>query len=403
MRFRGLHVILGRGSSSVTLFAFVFFFNQHSDIDGFSSAAYDDRDCHWHSDESMSRTKILFPYYVDQERAIPHLFYQLASHLDPSRYEVTMFSNGKKETVPETVSTATLGDSGFQAKLGAANTALGQFDLLHTGGYPKITLPMGLVAQMRNRGLGHVHSFRVDIEPSGDYSTRYKRVLARLADHHVSVSEHTSETVKRHLGIESDVIHNPVDTDLFNPNYEQSKRVDTEDGVKSILFVGALSQRKRPSDVLSVAKQVDDAKFFIIGDGPQQKTIERQADKIQNVECLGRLPKVELPQLYSTADLLLFPSVREGCPNVVMEAMASETPVCGYNTTSMPELITNGETGHLDDIGDVESLANWISSTSLNELEQAGKIAREEMIDNHHPSVIAAQYNSIYEELLTEN
>jgi glycosyltransferase involved in cell wall biosynthesis len=348
----------------------------------------------------MTRAKILFPYYVDQERAIPHLFYQIASHLDPSHYEITMFSDGNEDVVPDTVTTIDLGHGRIQTKLRGAISAVSKFDILHTGGYPKIAFLLGMGTHIRNRALGHIHSFRVDIEPGGDYSTRYKRMLAGLADRHVSVSRHTSRTVHRHLGINSDIVYNPVNTEIFNPKYKQSTRIDTDDGIKSVLFVGALSERKRPIDVVSVAKQVDGAKFFIIGDGPQRLTIERAADEISNVELLGRLPKMELPELYSSADLLLFPSVREGCPNVVLEAMASETPVCGYSTTSMPELVTTANTGYLAEVGDIDSLANWISSVSTRELKQAGQLAREKMVNNHHPSVIAAQYEKIYQDIL---
>jgi hypothetical protein len=67
----------------------------------------------------------------------------------------------------------------------------------------------------RNRDIGHVHSFRVDVDPDGKYDTSTLTELARQADTVTAVSEHTTETVREYIGIDPEVVYNGVDTEWF--------------------------------------------------------------------------------------------------------------------------------------------------------------------------------------------
>jgi len=90
-----------------------------------------------------------------------------------------------------------------------------------------------------------------------------------------------------------------------------------------IIFVGELSIRKGVDIVLEVIKNApQDFNFVIIGDGNLEKEVQRIAEQKQNVKYMGHVEnKVRLNNLYSNADILLFPSRAEGFGNVMLEAL----------------------------------------------------------------------------------
>jgi glycosyltransferase involved in cell wall biosynthesis len=234
-----------------------------------------------------------------------------------------------------------------------------------------------------------------------DYEKRLP-VIER-ADALTAVSEHTAETARQKLGVDPTVIYNGVDTELFNPDYDRPKLFD-ELGIDQetpvFLFVGSLEPRKRPLDVVEVADRVPEADFVFVGDGPLMETVQSAAAEKGWIHIVGRLPKSRLPAIYANATGLVFPSTKEGCPNVVLEAMASGIPVIGYEATSMPELVRSGETGFLEDSGTLSGLVEGINYCISNG-QELGKNAREHVLFNHKFQTIAKKYESVYREALS--
>jgi glycosyltransferase involved in cell wall biosynthesis len=154
-------------------------------------------------------------------------------------------------------------------------------------------------------------------------------------------------------------------------------------------------------DILRVAREVTEATYLIVGDGPMFDQLDREARMLDNVFLTGQLPKRKLPAVYAHSTGLLFPSIREGCPNVVLEAMASGIPVIGYEATSMPELITDGETGYLVPACDTEALADRVELLAMDgQGRTLGERARRHVEQYHTFDVIAHEYEEVYRELL---
>ena len=66
-----------------------------------------------------------------------------------------------------------------------------------------------------------------------------------------------------------------------------------------------------------------------------------------NISLVGKKTQHEIPLYYNAADMLVLPSLSEGMPNVVLEAMASGLPVIATDVDGTPEIIRNGENGML--------------------------------------------------------
>jgi len=88
----------------------------------------------------------------------------------------------------------------------------------------------------------------------------------------------------------------------------------------------------------------------VAGDGPERSRLEvlaRQLGMSGMVRFLGRVPHERMPAVYAEADLFCLASRAEGCPNVVLEALASGVPVVATSVGGIPEWVENGRNGFL--------------------------------------------------------
>lgn len=140
-----------------------------------------------------------------------------------------------------------------------------------------------------------------------------------------------SEAVQRYFSAfvsfarEPAFIPNGIAFDRFRPLPEGERRaLRTSLGwdVPVVLFVGRFVEKKGLAHVRRLAERIDGCRFVLIGWGRESP----EAWGLPRVHCLGSLPQDEIVPYYQAADLLLLPSVGEGFPVVVQEAMACGTP-----------------------------------------------------------------------------
>ncbi len=150
--------------------------------------------------------------------------------------------------------------------------------------------------------------------------------------------------------------------------YDQAIPLDrTELGVGEdcflLLFVGRLDLQKGVHDLLtafeSLARSRDDCRLLIVGAGPLEQELN---DRVAGSQFLGEQvvflgKRGDVPSLLRTADVLVLPSLWEGMPNVVLEAMAAGLAVVSTKIEGSDELVVPGQTGWLSPPGDPESLA----------------------------------------------
>jgi L-malate glycosyltransferase len=152
--------------------------------------------------------------------------------------------------------------------------------------------------------------------------------------------------------------------------------------VPIVLAVGRLEPVKGHHHLLEAWPRVralrPTAILMIIGAGAERRALQAQAERLglgDGVRWLGERPA--LPYI-ANADVLVQPSLSEGMPNVVLEAMALGVPVVASSVGGTTELIANGETGLLVPAADAGALAEAISRlledrTTARRLAEAGQ------------------------------
>lgn len=146
------------------------------------------------------------------------------------------------------------------------------------------------------------------------------------------------------------VISNGVDREMFHPRNRRQARhklgLNSEDQI--VLAVGALAPVKGIDRLISALALLArhepgrPIKLYVIGEGPERAALEAQITNLnlQNrVSLLGAKPQMELADWYSAADLFCLASHREGCPNVVIEALACGLPVVAADVGGIGELV----------------------------------------------------------------
>jgi glycosyltransferase involved in cell wall biosynthesis len=341
-------------------------------------------------------TRVLWPYVLGSESPIPYLFESIAPHFDEEFQFRSLAQDGAGP--PDAVSGFTLSTNWRPRRLVQyVRFSLSRADLIHTGARERMHRRVSQLSKFRNRDIAHVHTFRVDVNPDGKFDTSAFTEFARQADTVTAVSDHTAETVREHVGIDPEVVYNGVDTEWFHPYYERPALFDDYGLDEPVfLYVGFMEQRKRPDHVLAAAEAIPEGSFLLIGDGPMLDDLRELAGNLDNVFFPGRIAKDRLPAIYANARALVFPTVREGCPNVVLESMAAGTPVIGYRATSMPELVDHGETGLLAPTNEVDSLTENVAEMARREDSGLGSCARSCVRKYHKFETIADDYESLY-------
>ena len=130
---------------------------------------------------------------------------------------------------------------------------------------------------------------------------------------------------------------------------------------RHVLFVGNMVRVKSIDTLLHALERLpDNIVLHLLGDGPLQGSLKVLAESLNlqdRVHFHGRLPHDDLPVWFNAADVFCLPSLNEGCPNVVVEAIACGTPVVASNVGAIPDLINAPERGRFVTAGDVAAFA----------------------------------------------
>ncbi|MGG3575005.1 N-acetyl-alpha-D-glucosaminyl L-malate synthase BshA [Bacillus gobiensis] len=175
---------------------------------------------------------------------------------------------------------------------------------------------------------------------------------------------------------------------------------------KVIIHVSNFRKVKRVEDVIHVFHQVASkikSKLLLVGDGPEMSAACQLAHTLDIADRVLFLGKREnLQELYSISDLMLLLSEKESFGLVLLEAMACGVPCIGSNAGGIPEVIRDGESGFIVDVGDHNSAAQKALQLLTNEELAAQFIRRSYLaLENEFSSKkIVEQYEQIYNRLI---
>jgi L-malate glycosyltransferase len=169
-----------------------------------------------------------------------------------------------------------------------------------------------------------------------------------------------------------EVIHNFIDPDVYDRDkYTVTVRDQVPAGRKVLLHISNFRPVKRVRDVVRIFAHVARAMpsvLVMVGDGPDRVAAEKEAEALgvsDQTVFLGRLDSIA--PLLAGADLFLLPTERESFGLSALEALACGVPVIGTRAGGLPEVVQDGVTGVLRDVGDVEGMSaaavDMLSST----------------------------------------
>jgi len=198
-------------------------------------------------------------------------------------------------------------------------------------------------------------------------------VIARV-DLFILVSERQKKLILEYLGKNYGnkiaVISNGFDSKSFYPiinktNVKQKLNLPLDK--KVILNVASLypvkGQRYLIEAVREIIKYRKDFLCIIVGDGPLREGLKAQIKKLgleNYVKLVGSKPHDEIPLWMNAADLFVLPSLSEGNPTVMFEALGCGKPFVGTKVDGIPEVITSEDYGLLCEPANAEDLAEKI-------------------------------------------
>ncbi len=178
-------------------------------------------------------------------------------------------------------------------------------------------------------------------------------------------------------------------------------------GEKLLVHVSNFRPVKRPVDCVeifaSVLQQGIVSRLVMVGDGSERMNAEHRADCLgisDKCSFVGKKPNIV--DYLSAADVLLLPSEQESFGLAALEAMACEVPVVASRVGGLPEVVTDGETGYLREVGDVEQMAEAAAKLLTDEALRTamGTRARESALSRYSTDIVIPQYIKFYEQIL---
>lgn len=178
-------------------------------------------------------------------------------------------------------------------------------------------------------------------------------------------------------------------------------------GEKLLVHVSNFRAVKRPQDCVEILAKVREtgvnARLIMVGDGPERSAVSYRADQLGvkgDITFVGK--QANIADYLGVADVFLLPSELESFGLAALEALACEVPVIATRIGGIPEVVTEGETGYLSEVGDTVKMAeDTLRLLHDDDLRRTfGEKGREQAIQRYGSDKIIPQYISFYEKVL---
>jgi glycosyltransferase involved in cell wall biosynthesis/SAM-dependent methyltransferase len=206
------------------------------------------------------------------------------------------------------------------------------------------------------------------------------------------------------------VIPNGIDcystfTDSLFDVAKEKEALGIEKDELAVFSIGRLSKEKNPDKFVLAAREVlknnKKVKFFVVGDGPMKKDVEKliSDSNTLNISYLGY--QSDVAKYLSVADIFVLPSEIEGFPLSILEAMATNTVVIASSVGAIPDVITDGKNGFVVNPGDHKQIAKIIMKLSEKKdiMSKVMLSARNDVENRYSNKILGENYTKLYKEL----
>ena len=190
-----------------------------------------------------------------------------------------------------------------------------------------------------------------------------EKLLTKQSDVNISVAASSQATGKKYFpDFESVVVNNGINQDKFNPDL-RFKNVRQELGIKDeeivVLFIARFIHQKQPLKLIKAfikaAPQLDKLRLLMVGDGDQQaEAIELAKESGLADRIIFQSFRQDVPDVLAAADIFVLPSLWEGLPIGLLEAMAMGKAIIGTQVDGTSEVIHPHENGLLLSLENLE-------------------------------------------------
>jgi glycosyltransferase involved in cell wall biosynthesis len=227
--------------------------------------------------------------------------------------------------------------------------------------------------------------------------------------HIITPSEWLHRKVKNTILGRQDVrtIHNGIETQVFKigDKIEARKKLNLPKDKKIILFL-ADDAKNNPwkgwtqNEKIINSEKFEDALFLCVGNHHQHSNEE-------NVEYRGQISDKKILSLYyNAADVLLFTSLAENFPLVILEAMSSGLPIVAFNVGGVSEVLTHQKNGYIASYGNLEEISaglNWILNLTPGERERIKITSSLKIKNNFDITKMNSEYMNLYKEIISNH
>ncbi len=225
-----------------------------------------------------------------------------------------------------------------------------------------------------------------------------------------AVSQYLRDETYRAFGCTGcavEVIHNFVNPRVYDrARYAPTLRDEVGPERRILMHVSNFRPVKRVRDIVRVFARVSrtvPSVLVMVGDGPERVVAEeeaRAAGVAASVFFLGKI--TDVAPLLALADLFLLPSQNESFGLSALEALACGVPVVGSRAGGLPEVVTDGVTGALRDVGDVDAMADAATGilTDADRWRSMSTAAAADARERFAEDDVVARYEQYYHHVL---
>lgn len=195
-----------------------------------------------------------------------------------------------------------------------------------------------------------------DVYLPGKFIKSISKLVLKNANTVIALTDDMKKEMQKICSRDVSVIPNGIDLSSFEDlsRKEARSKLQIKDDEKVILFVGTLRPVKGIRYLIEAMRLIKDknesTKLFLVGDGEEREYLKNLVKGLILEECvrfIGKLPNEKVPECMVASDVFVLPSLSEGFPVVILEAMASGLPIISTKVTGLLEIVKDGKNGIL--------------------------------------------------------
>jgi L-malate glycosyltransferase len=226
-----------------------------------------------------------------------------------------------------------------------------------------------------------------------------------------AVSDYLKNETIQHFHPEIDIrrVYNFVDHRLFDKaaHGRRSRLFGSKTDKVVFAHISNFREIKKVPDVIRIFaiinRAVPDTELVLAGEGPalrECRQLVQELDLTEKVSFIGR--QEDVVSILCSSSVLLHTSAGESFGLVLIEAMSCRLPVICTRAGGVPEVVADGSTGFLADVGDVETMGEYgiLLARDGRLRRRMGDAGRERVLKNFTPEIIISQYEELYREAI---